>query len=276
LRERSVPEPEANAELIMAEVLGIGRLQARLDSARVLTGPQASRFWSLVLERGRRIPLAYLLGHQAFMGLEIKVGREALIPRPETEQVVEEAIGLLAPRAQEPLHLLEIGTGSGCIAISLSKAFPHAVVYATEISSAALRLALRNAQDHRRAGRIRFIREDLFKAGGGRGGWADLVISNPPYVPSREIGRLEPELRHEPRLALDGGPDGLRAMRAVAPQAMAFLKPGGWVVLEIGARQGESVRRILKSAGFEDHEIRKDLQGLDRIALAQAPRQGEI
>ncbi|MDE2238051.1 MAG: peptide chain release factor N(5)-glutamine methyltransferase, partial [Elusimicrobia bacterium] len=208
------------------------------------------------------------LGNQPFMGLEIKVSPAALIPRPETEGLVCEALELLKPRAEEPLTLLELGTGTGCIAIALARALPQATIYATDVSQAALRLAEQNALAHHVARRIRFVQEDLFGASGPRG-WADLAISNPPYIPTAELARLEPELLCEPRLALDGGKDGLAAIRAIVAAAPGVLKPGGWLALEIGSEQGQSALGLLADAGFEERRVRKDLQGLDRVALAR-------
>lgn len=270
LSSLSVPESRANAEFIMAHVLGTGRGELILHFRRALTRRQGMRFWHLVCERGRRLPLAYVLGSQPFMGLEMEVTRDVLVPRPETEQVVEEAVRLLSPRVHEPLHLLEIGTGTGCIAVALSVSFPQAEVYATDISPSALRLALKNAQAHRRSRHIRFIQEDLFRSSQANRTWADLLISNPPYISSSELDGLSPEVQKEPRVALDGGPDGLRAIRGIAALAPKVLNPGGWLVLEIGAGQGPAVKALLESAGFANPLIREDFQGQDRIAVASA------
>lgn len=268
-RDQEVPEPSANAEFLMAAVLKGGRNAARANAGLALTDKQGSQYWGLVRERGRRIPLAYVLGSQPFMGLDIQVTREVLIPRPETEEVVSEAIRLFKGREAEPLRLLEIGTGSGCIAVALSVRFPNAMVYATDFSPTALSLAMKNAEAHHRGRNIRFIREDMFKASASLRGWVDLVISNPPYIPTAEIPRLEAEVQKEPRLALDGGKDGLDAIRAVVADAPKHLKPGGRLVLEIGAGQGAAVLKLLESAGLEETAVRKDLQGHERIAVGK-------
>jgi release factor glutamine methyltransferase len=269
LESRRVPEARANAEFLLAHVLKTTRGGLALESGRVLTERQGQTFWNLAHERGRRVPLAYILGTQPFCGLELEVGPQALIPRPETEEVVQEAVRLLAPRKGESLNVVEIGTGTGCIAVALAAALPNAVIYATEISPAALQLAERNALAHHKIRQIRFVREDLFREGHAPKGWADLVISNPPYIPSAEVDKLEPEVLKEPRLALDGGPDGLAAVRALIAQAPAFLKPGGWLVLEIGHDQGPSVLKLFAAQGLFDGVVRKDLQGHDRIAVAR-------
>lgn len=268
LTKAGVPEARANAEFIMAETLKTGRSSLALHSSRVPTDKQQRQFWGLVERRSRRIPLAYLLGTQPFMGLEIKVTGEALIPRPETEEVVSEAVSLLKDRSAQPLTILELGTGTGCIAVALASSLPQSTVYATDISDTALKLALENALSHHVERRIRFVKEDLF-GGAALKGWADLVISNPPYIPSAEIDRLEPEVLREPRLALDGGKDGLGPLRAIIAAAPKYLKPGGWLVLEIGSGQGKAVLALLEKAGFAQRYVRHDLQGHERIAVAR-------
>lgn len=267
LAGRGVREAEANAEFLMARTLKTGRNEVRLHSGRALAVKQGNHFWHLTLERGRRVPLAYVLGFQPFMGVDILVNREVLIPRPETEEVVEAAARLLRGR-EAGLHVLEIGTGTGCISVALSRLLPHALIYATDISPAALRLALKNAEAQHRSLQIRFIREDLFKPAGRRG-WADLLVSNPPYVPTAVLESLEPEVRAEPRVALDGGQDGLAALRAIIAQGPRYLKPGGWLVLEIGWDQGPAVRSLLEARGFREASVQKDLQGHDRIAVGR-------
>lgn len=269
LTQRGVPEPRPSAEFLMAEALKTGRSALALHHTRELTDRQRRQFWDHVTKRGHRQPLAYILGTQPFMGLSIRVTNEVLIPRPETEEVVAEAIALLEPRRAEPLTILELGTGTGCIALALASALPQATVYATDIAPAALKLAQQNAMDHNLGQRIRFIQEDLFKEDARLKGWADLVISNPPYIPTKEIPRLDAEVLKEPVLALDGGRDGLDALRAIIAAAPRYLKPGGWLVLEIGSGQGKAVLLLLEKAGFEARLVKKDLQGHDRIAVAK-------
>ncbi|MBI3552593.1 MAG: peptide chain release factor N(5)-glutamine methyltransferase [Elusimicrobia bacterium] len=266
---RSVPEPEANAEFLMAHVLKSGRAEARAQGSRALPEKQGSHFWHLVQERGRRIPLAYVLGSQPFCGLDIEVTPQTLIPRPETEELVERCLALMKNQPRQDPHVLEIGTGTGCVAIALAAGLPDAIVYATEISREAMRLAEKNAMRNHMARRIRFIQEDLFKAGAAPKRWADLVVSNPPYIPTARIGKLAPEVLREPRLALDGGKDGLDAVRAITASAPRFLKPGGFLALEIGSDQGAAVLKLFSQSGFAEGAVSKDLQGLDRIATAK-------
>lgn len=269
LKSKGVPEVEANAEFIMAHAMKIGRAEVRIHAGRVPTVKQGNNFWHLVMQRGKRIPLAYVLGSQPFCGLDIEVDEQVLIPRPETEELVEECVRLLKARTAEQVQVLEIGTGTGCIAIALAARLPDAVVYATEISPAAIRLAEKNAVAQHVSRKIRFIQEDLFKPEAAPKGWADLVVSNPPYIPSAAIKKLEPEVLCEPHLALDGGKDGLDAVRAIIVSAPRLLKAGGFLALEIGFDQGPRVLQLLAQAGFKAPAVRKDLQGQDRIATGK-------
>jgi len=269
LEERGVSEAMANAEFIMAAVLKTSRNDVRLGSSHALDERQGFHFWQLLQERRERVPLAYVLESQNFMGLDIAVTRDVLVPRPETEELVAEAQRRLGLLGRPNPVILEIGTGTGCVAIVLAKSIPGSMVYATEISPAALALAVKNAEAHGVSRSIRFLNEDLFKPANKAAGWADLVVSNPPYIPSGEISGLEPEVLKEPHLALDGGKDGLDAIRAIVANAPRHIKKDGFLLLEIGAQQGAAVRDIFEKAGGREIEVRKDLQGLDRIAVAR-------
>jgi release factor glutamine methyltransferase len=272
LGDRRVPEASASVEFLMAAVLGVGRGSVRAEGRRRLTEKQGNHFWNFVKERGRRVPLAYILGTQPFCGHEIKVSPAVLVPRPETEGLVECAVDVARTRLPSgTLHIVDIGTGSGCIPVAIAHALPDAVLYATEISPQALRVAEENFRSHGIEARVRLVREDLFK-GGGAPAWADMVVCNPPYIPSKEIPDLEPELHHEPVLALDGGKDGLEAIRAVVTDSPRMLKPGGWLLLEIGFGQAAKVREILERRGLRDVEVRKDLAGIERVCVSRRPQ----
>lgn len=266
LLSKRVPEARASAEFLLASALGVGRAAAVLDGGRRLSDAQRRKFWSWVEQRARRKPLAYVLGSQPFLGLDIEVSPDVLIPRPETEELVLECERLLKDRSAP--RVLEIGTGTGCVAIALAQLCPKAVIFATDVSDKALALAQKNALAHHVGQRVRFIREDLFSDRPGPGGWADLLVSNPPYIPTRELAELEAELRWEPVLALDGGRDGLDAIRAVVRSSARLLKPGGCLALEIGSEQGPAVARLL-AEGFEGVHVRRDASGLDRIAIGR-------
>lgn len=269
LRERRVPEAEANAEFLMAEVLSCGRAAVKARLGQELSEKEGLHYWMWLKERGKRVPLAYLLGTQPFLGLEIEVTRDSLIPRPETEELVLECERLVKALKVPAAKVLEIGTGTGCVAIALAQLLPTATVFATDVSDKALALAQRNAIKHHVGNRIRFVREDLFSDKQGLRGWADLLVSNPPYIPTKDLDALEPEVKAEPRLALDGGKDGLDAIRAIVKAAPKLLKPGGYLALEIEERQGPAVAKLLDAAGFHGVNVKKDAQGRDRFALGK-------
>ncbi|MFA6028630.1 MAG: peptide chain release factor N(5)-glutamine methyltransferase [Elusimicrobiota bacterium] len=273
LRRQGVDECEANAEFIMAHVLELKRPGVLAQGTRTLDEKQKHQFWHLILERAKRLPLAYVLGEQPFLGLDFLVTPSVLVPRPETEGLVEAVLEELGG-TKGPQHILEVGTGSGCISVALAVRLPEAFLYATDISRAALELAERNARRHGVERRVRLLREDLFRPEARPTPWADALVSNPPYIPSGDLRGLSAEVLREPFLALDGGKDGLDAVRAIAASAIRLLKPGGLLALEIGSDQAEAVRGILArqaAAGcpFEEPRIRKDLQGLDRVVLAR-------
>ena len=269
LVERGVPEAKATVEFMLAEILGVGRGAVLARPTQELTEKQAHHFQTWLKERGKRVPLAYIFGHQPFLGLKIEVTRDSLIPRPETEELVLECERLLKSAKAAAPKILEVGTGTGCVAIALAQLLPQATVFATDVSDKALDLAGKNALAHHVSNRIRFVREDLFSGKEGLRGWADMLVSNPPYIPTRDLDGLEPEVKCEPRLALDGGKDGLDAIRAIVASAPKMLKPGGYLALEIEYRQGPVVSQMLHAAGFQGVNIKKDAQGLDRIAIGK-------
>jgi len=271
LERRSVPETRANAEFLLSEVLGIGRSDTVLSGDRELSWKQGSHFWEFVKARGKRLPLAYVLGYQPFCGLDIKVTPSVLVPRPETEGLVEEAVKVAESSfpLSANLHIVDVGTGSGCIAVALAKNLPKSMIYATDLSDPALKLAEENAAKHGVNMRIRFLREDLFKPHTAGSPWADIVVSNPPYIPSAEIKKLSAEVHQEPIMALDGGESGLEAIKAIAADAPRVLKPNGFLLMEYMMGQGPEVKRALEHIGFVDIRLMKDLQGVERIVVAR-------
>ena len=262
----------------MAHVLGMERYRLYIDFARELSGKETHRFAELVGRRAMGEPLQYLTGSTEFMSLGFATRPGALIPRPETEILVE-TVMRLAWNGEEsdkvvPLPtLLEVGAGSGAIALSLAHYLPRAVIYATEISPDALDLAHANAETLGLAGRVRFMEGDLFGPLEGSGleeGFA-AVVSNPPYVPRPEIPLLPREVRdHEPLLALDGGPDGLDAIRRLAAEAPRWLRPRGLLAFEVGAGQAGPVTELLEGSG-RWCEIRtfRDYTEIDRVVTAR-------
>ncbi|MBI4376531.1 MAG: peptide chain release factor N(5)-glutamine methyltransferase [Elusimicrobia bacterium] len=267
LAQTGVPEPKANAEFLMAHVLRKGRAELFLHREQAVEAGQACRFWSLVRRRAERRPLAYVLESQPFLGMELEVSAAVLVPRPETEELAVLSSGLLADMGRCDLRILDIGTGSGCLALALASGFPGARIWAMDISHSALRMARRNARRIGCERRLSFIEADL------RCEWPvkelDLVVSNPPYIPSGRIPTLEPEVRAEPLQALDGGVDGLDAIAAIARRSLAALKPGGFLAMEIGADQGPEVEKLLRQEGFYEPSLSRDAQGLLRFATVR-------
>ncbi len=277
LAAQGIPDARLDTELLLAHVLRIQRLGLYLDHDRPLTVPERDRFRSLMRRRGaEREPVAYLVGRRGFHGIELEVGPGCLVPRPETEHLVELALEELAARAsagRSGLRVVDVGTGSGCIALAVAAVAPTARVVGVDRSSAALGWALRNARALAPAdlasGRVAFVRGDLL--GPIRSGSVDLVLSNPPYITPDEVGALAPDvIRHEPREALIDE-DGLPLTAALARAARSALAPGGLVAIETGAGRAGLVERHLLAAGFVEPRRVKDLSDIERIVAARVP-----
>ncbi|HED03705.1 MAG TPA: peptide chain release factor N(5)-glutamine methyltransferase [Candidatus Fraserbacteria bacterium] len=265
-RRAGIAAARFEAEILLAQVLNQDRLELYLHPDRRLTPEQRTSFRRLVKLRHGGTPLQYLTGAVEFYNCRLRVNGSALIPRPETEQLVER---VLTDRQGQPLgRTLDLGTGTGAIAIALALACPEAQLTACDSSVEALELAQENAMLNGVAERIVFQRSDWFAQLSGR---FDLIISNPPYVSSEELAGLAPEVRcHEPTVALDGGADGLECLRAIIAQAPCYLNPGGQLYLEIGFEQAEAVQRLLEASdGLSRPLIGEDLTGLPRFACAQ-------
>jgi release factor glutamine methyltransferase len=257
-----------DAELLLRHVLGWDRATLYAE-ARTLVPPSAeSTFFSLVQKRGRRRPLQHLTGRQAFWGREFVVGPDVLIPRPETELLGEAALG----RLRGVLHplVVDVGTGSGCIALSLAAELPDADVHATEISGPALAVARENARRLGLINRVQFHEGDLLEPIRPLKGHLHLVASNPPYLDPREAPRLAPEVRdHEPAVALFPGSDPYALYRRLAPAAAGMLLPGGSLLLEIGQGMESEVVRLLVEAGLRVDRVIPDLLGIPRTIVAE-------
>jgi release factor glutamine methyltransferase len=230
----------------------------------------ADAYQSAIRRRANREPIAYITGTREFYGRSFRVTPDVLIPRPETELVVEEALALLAAFAPGPAapRIADVGAGSGCLAVTLALERPTSHVLAIDVSEAALRIAYENARALGAASRIEFWRGAFLPRGIPP---LDLVVANPPYVAERERDRLPIEVRgFEPAQALFGGPDGLRVIRALVPEAAAALRPGGWLAMEIGAGQDLAVAALFQDTGeFRLHHIRRDLQDIPRVVVAR-------
>ncbi len=259
------------AELTFTRVLDCDRVLLYQNRRSLLGKDKASRIASVLKRRMQGEPLQYILGKQEFMGLEFKVTPDVLIPRPETEILVEEALKIarqLVSRPVSPLRILDMGTGSGCVAVSLAKLLPGAEIEAVDISRDALRIAKENARLNNV--RIHFIEGDLFSAFSFQLSAYSLIISNPPYIPTGEIDGLQVEIGYEPKIALDGGKDGLDFYRRLIAQAPPFLRPGGELIMEMGAGQLERISELLhRSRELELTEVVKDYSRLDRIIAAR-------
>ena len=251
------------------------QLDLRANDAQLVEGEGLRRAEALLSRRANREPLQYLLGTQEFCGMEFEVDHSVLIPRPETELLVEAAVRCAdrRPGAGRRPVIADVGTGSGCIAVSLARRLPLAVLYATDRSAEALRVARRNAERHGVAGQVTFLEGDLLAPLRARGlsVQADLVISNPPYITEREWEALQPEVRlFEPRLALAGGEDGLAVYRRLVREAAERLNTAGWLLMEVGQGQAESVRALVaETKRYGAMDVRLDQAGIERVLCTQ-------
>jgi len=267
-RLAGIDSAEADARLLMAFALGVDRAGLIANGERALTVEQAAAIDALAARRLRREPVARIFGHKEFWSLSLQIGPAVLVPRPETETVVEAALDAVARDARQmaQLRILDIGTGSGALLLALLSELPNAVGTATDISAAALDVARANAERSGVARRCTFIACDI--AAGVLGPF-DLIVSNPPYVVHGEIASLPPEVRdYDPALALDGGADGLDAYRAIAAQARGPLAPGGKLIVELGAGQEAAVRVLFTKAGLAAAAVLNDLAGIPRALTA--------
>ena len=275
LARKGVDSPRLQTELLLAHLLGLPRMKLYLNFERVLTPSEVEKFRELIQRRGQREPLQYVVGSTCFCGLEIALNRHVLIPRPETELLAEHGWQMLNAQHRTPL-VLDFGTGSGCVAITLAVKTPNAQVYALDICADAIAVARQNADRHGVAGRIQFLEGDGF-ADLPAGLDFDLIISNPPYIPTAEIETLQPEVRvFEPRRALDGGVDGLDYFRRLAAEAPRFLKPSGRLMMEFGDGQAEAIREKFQHENWIVDTIHEDYTRRPRILVAKRPDQPQI
>jgi len=263
-----VPEPVLDAELLLRHVMGWDRAALLASDTDPLGADQASRFLALVGERESRRPLQHLTGTQAFWGRDFLVNPDVLIPRPETELLVEAALGLLSGVAAPVV--VDVGTGSGCIALTLAAERPDAEVWGVDISHAALEVARANARRLLLEGRVSFHQGDLMTPVSHLAGSVHLVVSNPPYVPADQFDSLMPEVRdYDPRLALVPTPDASDLYRRLAAGARRLLRPGGVLAVEIGLGMAEEVRAVTEGEGFRVERAILDLQRIPRVLVAR-------
>ena len=275
LRRAGIEDAARETGWLLEHALRRPALDLRLSESQPVEGEGLRRAQALLARRANREPLQYLLGTQEFCGVEFEVEPSVLIPRPETELLIDAAVryaGMQPAAGRRPV-IVDMGTGSGCIAVSLARRMPLAVLYATDRSAEALRVARRNAERHGVAGQVTFLEGDLLQPLRvcGVSGRVDLVISNPPYIAEREWEALQPEVRlFEPRIALAGGEDGLAIYRRLVLEAAKLLKTAGWLIVEVGKGQAEPVRALIEATGrYGTVDVRPDQAGIDRVVCAR-------
>ncbi len=266
-KEAGIVQPRLEAEILLAHTLGLDRLHLYLSPDRPLTMDERTQFREVVKKRRQGTPLQYLTGEVQFLGLRFRVRPGALIPRPETEELVMRALRLV-PRDRD-VSCLDLGTGTGVIGICLAKYVPHVTVTAVDTSADALSLAGENAALNGVSDRITFLESDWFSRVTGK---FDLIAANPPYIPKEELPHLQAEVRdHEPQVALDGGEGGVDEIARITPGLRDHLAPGGKVVLEIGDGQGGQVAKMVNQVGLVGVRVERDLAGKERFVIARCP-----
>jgi release factor glutamine methyltransferase len=274
LRSEGVESPRLDAELLLAHVLGVNRAALFTRPDRPLTPKELTRYRDLVARRTDREPLAYIVGHREFFGLDFAVGPAVLIPRPETELLVEHALRRARRLGPTP-EIADVGAGSGAIAVALAVHLPEATIFALDGSAEALAVAAENSRRHAVAGRVHCLHGDLVAPLPGP---VDLIVANLPYVTTEEWKGLPPEIRdHEPRAALDGGPDGLALIRRLLPAAAPCLRPEGAILLEIGAGQGQAATALARQHfPLAEVQVYQDYASLDRLVVVEVGKQTVI
>ena len=280
LKGKGIDNPRLDSEVLLAHLLRLDRVGLYLNFDRPLSRYELSSFREIVKRRGSREPLQYITGHQEFWSLDFKVTPDVLIPRPDTEILVEEALKAVRRETldvrrqnQLPFTILDLCTGSGCIAISLAHELKDAVVYAVDTSEAALSIARENAEKNGVRDRVIFLQGDLYEALTSyvsRLTSYDIIVSNPPYIKNIDIPNIQPEVRdYEPRMAVDGGTEGLGFYKRIVADAPNHLSPHGWLMVEVGEGQADAVSKMMADTGaFESISTVKDLAGIERVVKA--------
>jgi release factor glutamine methyltransferase len=267
-RQHGVPQARLDAELLLAHVVGGSRMDLYLAFERPLAEAERAQYRELVRRRAKeRVPVAYLTGRREFWSLAFRVSEDVLIPRPETETLVQAALD------QKPRRVLELGTGSGCISAALARELPGAEIVAVDVSPRALELARENLATLGLLERVELVLADGLRDLDPAGRF-DLVVSNPPYVAKAELEALPAEVRHEPLLALDGGADGLDLIRRLCAEAPALLERPGAIALEVGAGQAAEVGELMRRSGAAGVETKSDLAGIPRVVLGRFAEAG--
>ncbi|MEH2511691.1 release factor glutamine methyltransferase [Nitrobacteraceae bacterium AZCC 1564] len=269
LKDNRIDTPELDARLLVGAALHLDHTGLAVHGTRQITSAEADVIESFAQRRMAREPTARILGHKEFWGLDLRLSKATLVPRPDTETVVEAALEFVRsnPIFTKEIRIADIGTGSGAILLALLKELNCAAGTGTDVSHEALATAEWNAQQLGIADRASFVHCNY---AAGLSGSFDLIVSNPPYIRSLDIQRLDVEVRdNDPQLALDGGPDGLDAYRAIIPQAAKLLAPGGGLIVEVGYDQSGQVSQMMQGAGFTLYPPRADLGGIERVVIGQ-------
>jgi release factor glutamine methyltransferase len=273
LKKKYIDSPRLCAEMLLAYQLKTTRIKLYLDFDKPLNEKDINEYRLLIQRRLKREPVQYITGMQEFWSLEFNVGPNVLIPRPETEILVEQAVSILGSREAGDqtgsVSVLDIGTGSGAIAVSIASELPDADIWATDVSAEALEVAKANASKHGVENRINFVESDLFSALKNVQQQFDVIVSNPPYIPREDYDSLPPEVgRYEPRSALDGGEGGLIFINRLILDVKDFLKPGGWLLIEMAPFQTAKAMELAAQTGFYgEQKIIKDYSHKDRVVM---------
>ncbi len=267
LAERGVSSADLDAQLLLAHAIGCDRSRLFSGADRAMEGEVSDSYRRLVLERGERVPLSFLVGRREFWSLDFAVDGRVLIPRPETEGIVEAAVALLRPGCR----VVDVGTGSGNIIVAVASEIKRGEWHAVDISRSALEVAEANIRVHGLEGKVSLACSDLLEIFDPARASFDAILSNPPYIPTAEIDRLQPEVAgHEPRIALDGGDDGLTIVRRLVDEAATRLRPGGLLIVEVGEGQAAVVSEMMtEQAGYGRTHVRHDLAGIERIVVGE-------
>jgi release factor glutamine methyltransferase len=276
LKSHHIDQPRSAAEVLLAHTLDVERVDLYIQYDRPWEVRELGIFKGLIQRRLQREPVAYIVGKKGFWSLDLKVTRDVLIPRPETEILVEAALSIIPPEiSAKPLRILDLGTGSGAVILALARERTGHQFYAVDSSQEALTIARDNARRHGLDNAVSFLQGNWFDTVRDKESYFDLIVSNPPYIPHDDLKTLPREISHyEPRQALDGGPDGLDAIRLIIQKAAAYMNPEGWLLFEIGYDQGDAVRKLMASSkAYSDVTVIKDYSGFDRVVRARAGRE---
>jgi release factor glutamine methyltransferase len=263
----AIKSPRLDAEVILSQVMECNRLHLLVEPNKKLTSYQRDLYENMISMRLKNVPVAYITGKKEFYGIELAVGPGVLIPRPETEFLVEKTLEAISPLSKP--RVADMCCGSGAVAVAVAVNNSKAQIFASDLSEAAEKYTRININKHQVAGQVFFMCGDLWQPFEERGiKNLDILVSNPPYIPRRDLNSLPEDVRKEPKIALDGGPDGFGFYDKILQRASEFLKPGGHIIFEIGWNQAKTLKNMLLTAGFCSIEVMKDYAGFDRVVSA--------